>query len=69
MTRRMKLILTRPFDDSLEAFVNFRRGTTIKSAHNQKGLTKDDLVDEWEKFWEYIYTIPGRKICSGNYPN
>lgn len=31
MTRRMKLILTRPADDSLEAYVSFRHNTALKS--------------------------------------
>lgn len=54
MTRRMKLILTRPSDDSLEAFVNFRRITTLNSIQSKRDLLKDDLVNEWEKFWVKI---------------
>lgn len=69
MTRRMKLILTRPIDDSFEAFENFRRITTLKSTQSKTGLIQDDLVTEWEKFWEYINRTQNRKTCLGNYPN
>jgi len=69
MTRRMKLILTRPTDDSLEAFENFRKITTLKSTQSKKILIKDDLVNEWEKFLGYIYKTSLRKICIGNYLN
>lgn len=65
----MKLILTRPSDDSLEAFVNFRWITTIKSIQSKKDLLKDDLVSEWVKFWRYINMMPSRKICSSDYHN
>lgn len=54
MTRRMKLILTRPTDDSLDAYISFRQKTTLRSSHNQKSMIKDDLVDEWKKFWEFL---------------
>ncbi|MBE0551673.1 MAG: hypothetical protein IH619_04760 [Ignavibacterium sp.] len=61
MTRRMKLILTRPVDDSLEAFENFRRITALKPAQSKTGLIKDDLVNEWEKFWEFLKIKPDKK--------
>ena len=61
MTRRMKLILTRPADDSLEAFENFRKITTLKSTQSKTGLIKDDLVNEWEKFWEFLNIRSNKK--------
>ncbi|MBE0551966.1 MAG: hypothetical protein IH619_06270 [Ignavibacterium sp.] len=69
MTRRMKLIFTRSADDSLEAFENFRRITALKSTHSKKSLIKDELVNEWEKFWECINKTQNRKTCLSNYPN
>ena len=69
MTRRTKLILTRPSDDSLEAFVNFRKNTALKLKESKTVLIKDDLVNEWEKFLGYIYKTSLRKICIGNYLN
>lgn len=61
MTRRMKLILTRPADDSLEAFENFKRITALKQAHSNTFLIKDDLVNEWEKFWEFLNIKASKK--------
>lgn len=61
MTRRMKLILTRPFDDSLEAFENFRKITTLKSTQSKAGLIKDDIAAEWEKFWDFLKIKPAKK--------
>jgi len=61
MTRRMKLILTRPADDSLEAFENFRRITALKSTQSKTGLIKEDLVNEWEKFWEFLNIKASKK--------
>lgn len=69
MTRRMKLIITRPTDDSFEAFENFRRITTLKSTQSKKSLIKDDLVNEWRKFWVHINSTPGRKVCMDNFIN
>ncbi len=61
MTRRMKLILTRPADDSLEAFVTFRKNTAIKLKNGKTVLLRDDLVNEWEKFWEFINIKASKK--------
>lgn len=69
MTRRMKLILTRPADDSLEAFENFRRITALKPTQSTTSLLKDELIAEWEKFWDYINKTQKRKTCLSNYLN
>jgi len=69
MTRRTKLILTRPSDDSLEAFVNFRKNTALKLKERKTVLIKDDLVYEWRKFWASINSTPGRKVCISNFIN
>lgn len=69
MSKRLKFILTRPTDDSLEAFENFRKITTLKSTHIKTFLIKDDLENKWEKFWRYLNEIPGKKVCTGNYTN
>lgn len=69
MTSRMKLILTRPTDDSLDSYISFRQKTTLRSSHNQKSMVKDDLVDEWKKFWDYINKTQKRKTCLSNYSN
>jgi DNA/RNA-binding domain of Phe-tRNA-synthetase-like protein len=61
MNKRMNLIFTRPNDDSFEAFVIFRQKTTLKSIKNKKRLIKDDLVNEWEKFWEFLKIKPKKK--------
>lgn len=61
MTRRMKLILTRPADDSLEAFVTFRKNTSLKLKDSRTVLIKDDLVNEWEKFWEFLNIKASKK--------
>lgn len=66
MTRRMKLILTRPTDESLESFENFRRITTLKLAKTKTGLIKDDLAVEWEKFWERINSKPKKLFAISN---
>ena len=68
MTRRMKLILTRPTDDSFEAFENFRRITTLNSIQSKKDLLKDDLVNEWEKFWAKINSKTKKKFYINNLP-
>lgn len=47
-------MMTRPSDDGFDAYVNFRQKTTLKSKHNQKGLTNDELIAEWKKFWEFL---------------
>ena len=64
MTERMKLILTRPTDDSLEAFENFRKITTLKSTQSKEGLMKDDLAVEWEKFWRSINERTDKRMCT-----
>lgn len=64
MTRRMKLILTRPTDDSLEAFENFRKITKLKSTQSKTDLMKDDLAAEWEKFWRSINERTDRRMCT-----
>lgn len=69
MTRRTKLILTRPSDDSLEAFVNFRKNTALKLKERKTVLIKDDLVNEWRKFWGHINSTPSRKYCIGDFIN
>lgn len=65
----MKLILTRPADDSLEAFEKFRKITTLKLFKSKTNLIKDDLTAEWEKFWDYINKTQKRKTCLSNYLN
>lgn len=67
MNRRLLLIMTRPSDDGFDAYVNFREKTTLKSKQNQKGLTKDELIAEWEKFWRRLNSKPRRKVCSVNF--
>ena len=61
MNKRMKLILTRPSDVSLEAFISFRKNTTLKLTKSKTVLTKDDLINEWEKFWEFLKNKPKKK--------
>lgn len=65
----MKLILTRPSDNSLEAFVNFRKNTALKLKDSRTFLIKDDLVNEWEKFWVHINKRSDRKVCMDNFIN
>lgn len=69
MNNRLKLIMTRPSDESFEAFVNFRENTMIKRKNSKLVLLKDDLVTEWERFWVYLNTRPKRKVCLNNYIN
>ena len=61
--------MTRPSDESFEAFVDFRENTMIKRKNSKLVLLKDDLITEWERFWEYVYSKPNRKYCIGNQTN
>lgn len=54
MNKRLQLIMTRPSDDGFDSYVKFRQKTSLKSRHNQRVLTKDELIAEWEKFWEFL---------------
>jgi len=58
MNRRLKMILTRPNDESFEAFVSFRQNIKLK---NRTDLIKDDLAIEWEKFWEFLKIKSNKK--------
>ena len=69
MNERLKLIMTRPKDDSLEAFVSFRESITLKITKNKTVVIKDDLLNDWEKFWEQINTTAGRKVYMSKSPN
>lgn len=69
MTRKFVLLMTRPSDDSFEAFVSFRENTMIKRKNYKPALLKDELVDEWEKFWIYLNSSSNRKVCLNNYIN
>jgi len=64
MTRRRKLILTRPFDESLEAFISYRNNTVIRSTNSRKIIFKEDLVSDWEKFWRSINERTDRRMCT-----
>ncbi len=67
MTRRFALIMTRPADESFEAFVSYRENTSLKLTKSKKVLIKKDLVDEWKKFWEKINSKSNKKFTAGNF--
>ena len=62
MSKRLKLILTRPADDSLEEFIRFRENAKFRMTKSKPVIIKEDLIKEWEKFWEYLNKKPSRKI-------
>ena len=67
MTRRFALIMTRPADESFEAFVSYRENTSLKLTKSKKVLLTEDLVDEWKKFWKKINSKPKKKFTAGNF--
>lgn len=69
MSKRLKLILIRPADDSFEEFIRFKESVKIRLTKSKPAIVKEDIIKEWEKFWEYINTMPSKKVCTGNYPN
>ena len=69
MNKRLKFILTRPADDSLEEFIRFRENAKIRMTKSKPAIIKEDIIKEWEKFWGYINTMPSKKVCAGNYIN
>jgi len=66
MSKRLKLILTRPADDSFEEFVRFRGNAMIRLTSSKPSIIKEDIIKEWGKFWGYINTMPQKKICADN---
>ncbi len=65
MSKRLKLILTRPADDSFEEFVRFRENSKIRFANSEPVVIKEELINEWEKFWERINLKPNKKFTIG----
>ena len=53
--------MTRPADESLEAFVKFRKCTATVNTQRDIKLSKEDLNYEWEKFWEFLKIKPKKK--------
>lgn len=69
MSKRLKLILTRPADDSYEEFVRFRENAKIRFANSEPVVINEELINEWERFWAQLNSRPQRKVCMGSYIN
>lgn len=69
MNIRMKLILTRPLDDSLEEFLRFRKNSKIRFTNCEPVVIIEEHINEWEKFWKQLNSRPQRKVCMSNYVN
>mgnify|MGYP001172651999 CR=1 FL=1 len=69
MNQRLRLLLTRPSDESFESYVSFRQNSFFKPKTSKTVLIKDELVNEWKKFWEMMNSSPKRKGRIDNYLN